>query len=37
MFSGSMLQGHRHLKAEGSKEGSLVFWFSVADSETYKG
>ena len=36
-FSGSVLQPLRLVKAEGSKEVSLVSWFSVADSETYKG
>ena len=36
-FSGSVLQGLRLVKAEVSKEGSQVFWFSVAGSEICKG
>ena len=36
-FSGSVLQGLRLVKAEGSKESSQDFRFSVAGSETYKG
>ena len=36
-FSGSVLQDLRHVKAEGSKEGSQIFRFSVAGSETFKG
>ena len=36
-FSGSVLQGLRHVKAEGSMEGSYVFRFSVAGSESSKG
>ena len=36
-FSGSMLQGLRHIKAEGSKEVSQDFSFSVAGTETCKG
>ena len=36
-FSGSVLQGLRLVKAEGSKEGSQVFRFSVAGSETSNG
>ena len=36
-FSGSVLQGLRHVTADGSKEGSEVFRFSVAGFETCKG
>ena len=36
-ISGSVLQGLRLVKAERGKEGSLVFWFVVAGSETCKG
>ena len=36
-FSGSVLQGLRHVKAEWSKGGLQVYRFSVAGSETCKG
>ena len=36
-FSGSVLQGLRLVKADGSKEDSQVFRFSVAGFETCKG
>ena len=36
-YSGSVLQGLRFVKAEGSKESSQVFRFSVVGSETCKG
>ena len=36
-FTGSVLQGLRRVKAEGSKESSQIFRFSVAGSETFKG
>ena len=36
-FSGSVFQGLRLVKAEGSKEGSHVFRFSDAGSESSRG